>query len=482
MTKKDKETGDVTETLEDRVTRLEQQVGFVTRKLSEYRDNWKRFFSKHVSSAGDGTAAFSRPALVGAIALVLIAGLAFGVTTTWTPFNADVYGTATMTGDDSTKATTLTIGTLTVTNMTVTDLTATGTVQGEQLTSTDDASIAANLYVGTQLDLGHATDTSITRASAGDIDIEGNQVYRVGGQDVAVADGGTGLGSGTSGGVLAFTAAGTLASSAALAQYAPVIGGGAGAAPATITAGTDNQVLRGATGAACAFGSLVDGDLPATITKIIDGGEIVVAATKDLTIITDTGGATNVFVSNGAADAQYLTGNASGLNTVTASGDINANGNIVGDGSTVLTNAVIHGCTIGATEPSSGAFTTLSASGLLTASSAFTMTAGPLTLPVATKAANYTNSVTDFHVAYTPGAAFVTNTLPELSTVLGHVIIVTLINDGSGDLRVQCAAGDSFGNGACTSILLEADGDGVILHAATTALWAIVSNTGGTLE
>ena len=56
--------------------------------------------------------------------------------------------------------------------------------------------------------------------------------------DLAVADGGTGLSSGTSGGVLAFTASGTLASSSALAANALVIGGGAGVAPSTTTTGT----------------------------------------------------------------------------------------------------------------------------------------------------------------------------------------------------------------------------------------------------
>lgn len=63
-------------------------------------------------------------------------------------------------------------------------------------------------------------------------------VYSSGGTDVAVADGGTGLSSGTSGGVLAFTASGTLASSGALAANAIVIGGGAGVAPSTTTTGT----------------------------------------------------------------------------------------------------------------------------------------------------------------------------------------------------------------------------------------------------
>ncbi len=42
------------------------------------------------------------------------------------------------------------------------------------------------------IELGHATDTTIARSGAGDITIEGNAVYRAGGTDVALADGGTG--------------------------------------------------------------------------------------------------------------------------------------------------------------------------------------------------------------------------------------------------------------------------------------------------
>jgi hypothetical protein len=53
-----------------------------------------------------------------------------------------------------------------------------------------------------------------------------------------VANGGTGLTSGTSGGVPYYSATGTIASSAALAANAIVLGGGAGVTPATTTTGT----------------------------------------------------------------------------------------------------------------------------------------------------------------------------------------------------------------------------------------------------
>ena len=44
----------------------------------------------------------------------------------------------------------------------------------------------------TAVNVGAATDTTVARASAGDINVEGNLIYRAGGTDVPVADGGTG--------------------------------------------------------------------------------------------------------------------------------------------------------------------------------------------------------------------------------------------------------------------------------------------------
>jgi hypothetical protein len=64
------------------------------------------------------------------------------------------------------------------------------------------------------------------------------------GAALPVASGGTGLTAGTSGGVLYYSATGSLASSAALAANALVVGGGAGAAPATVTTGTGPSIMK----------------------------------------------------------------------------------------------------------------------------------------------------------------------------------------------------------------------------------------------
>lgn len=65
--------------------------------------------------------------------------------------------------------------------------------------SSTAAGAATNLGLGTgdspqftAVNIGHATDTTVTRPSGGDIAVEGNIVYRAGGTDVPVTDGGTG--------------------------------------------------------------------------------------------------------------------------------------------------------------------------------------------------------------------------------------------------------------------------------------------------
>jgi hypothetical protein len=126
------------------------------------------------------------------------------------------------------------------------------------------------------------------------------------GTAVTVAQGGTGITSGTSGGVPYFSSTSAIASSAALASNALVVGGGAGAAPSTITTGSGVVTALGvATGTAGAF--------------VVNGGALGTPSSGTVT---------------------NLTGTAS----------INING------------------TVGATTPAAGKFTTLEATGVTTVS------------------------------------------------------------------------------------------------------------------
>ena len=79
----------------------------------------------------------------------------------------------------------------------------------------------------TGVELGNATDTTITRATCGgDLNIEGNIVYRAGGTDVPVADGGTGVSTLTSGGVLLGSGTGAITAMAVLCDGEMIVGDG----------------------------------------------------------------------------------------------------------------------------------------------------------------------------------------------------------------------------------------------------------------
>lgn len=98
-----------------------------------------------------------------------------------------------------------------------------------------------------------ATVPSIFSISGSPITTSGTLAMTYSGTALPVANGGTGLTAGTSGGVLAYTASGTLASSGALTQYGVVIGGGAGVAPTSTAAGTAGHVLTANSGSAPTF-------------------------------------------------------------------------------------------------------------------------------------------------------------------------------------------------------------------------------------
>jgi hypothetical protein len=65
-----------------------------------------------------------------------------------------------------------------------------GTISANKIDKIDNTESTDSQFA--QIELGHASDTTLTRASAGDINVEGNIVYRAGGTDVPVTDGGTG--------------------------------------------------------------------------------------------------------------------------------------------------------------------------------------------------------------------------------------------------------------------------------------------------
>ena len=99
----------------------------------------------------------------------------------------------------------------------------------------------------TTIELGHSSDTTISRTGSGDIAVEGNAIYRAGGTDVPVTDGGTGRSTGTT--AYSLVATGTTATGAqqTLANGATtevLVGGGASALPVWTTATGSGAPVR----------------------------------------------------------------------------------------------------------------------------------------------------------------------------------------------------------------------------------------------
>lgn len=136
---------------------------------------------------------------------------------------------------------------------------------------------------------------------------------------LAVGSGGTGLTTGTSGGIPYFSSSTTIASSAVLTQNQLVIGGGAGFQPSTLgSLGTTSQVLHGNAGGAPSFSAVVAADLDSTLQVMFAYVSWGSAGTETANVIEITGtvkditGATlavattdvTIVVSDGATDGE----------------------------------------------------------------------------------------------------------------------------------------------------------------------------------
>lgn len=90
------------------------------------------------------------------------------------------------------------------------------------------ATFLGDVAVGANIELGHASDTTLARSGSGDVTIEGNAIYRAGGTDVPVADGGTGASSLTDGGVLLGSGTSAVTAMAVLTDGQMIVGDGTG--------------------------------------------------------------------------------------------------------------------------------------------------------------------------------------------------------------------------------------------------------------
>lgn len=179
---------------------------------------------------------------------------------------------------------------------------------------------------------------------------------------VTVGKGGTGITSGTSGGIPYFSGTTTIASSGALAANQIVLGGGAGTTPATLgSLGTTTTVLHGNAAGAPTFGAVVIGDTSgiaasgtnADITSTTALNTITGTAASTLalvatshaadTVTSYTGAAITITSGVGVADTDTVGATASGgAITITAgSGARNTSGTGVGGALNLLSGASV---------------------------------------------------------------------------------------------------------------------------------------------
>jgi len=206
-----------------------------------------------------------------------------------------------------------------------------------------------------------------------------------------VVNGGTGISSGTSGGVLAFTAAGTIASSAALAANAIVIGGGAGVAPSTTTTGTG--VLTAVGNAVNTTGGLVTQSGTLAANNVLLGGGASTAISSTSLLATSAAVTTGTYIKAvGYAD------------TVTAIGNTGAAQNIDVTSGGVFTATLTADCTFTIRYPvSSGASSfVLILTNDATPSRTVTLAGGTFKYPDGTLSRTTTANATDIWFFMTP--------------------------------------------------------------------------------
>jgi hypothetical protein len=184
----------------------------------------------------------------------------------------------------------------------------------------------------TAVNVGAATDTTVARASAGDINVEGNIVYRAGGTDVPVTDGGTGASSLTDGGVLLGSGTGAITAMSVLTDSQMIVGDGSGD-PVAESGATLRTSIGVGTGDSPQFTAVNVGAAADTTVARASAGDIKVEGN-----IVYRAGGTDVPVTDGGTGASSLTDGGillgSGTAAVTAMAVLTDSQMIVGNGST----------------------------------------------------------------------------------------------------------------------------------------------------
>lgn len=159
--------------------------------------------------------------------------------------------------------------------------------QGALAASAAGGAIVQGFGASFDLSFNNNTGTNVCAVATGTRTLNCNTITIT--NPLGVASGGTGIASGTSGGILGYTASGTLASSGALTANAIVLGGGAGATPTVLgSLGTTTTVLHGNVAGAPSFAAVVSADMNITPTTCTNQFVTAVSSGGVGTCTTDT--------------------------------------------------------------------------------------------------------------------------------------------------------------------------------------------------
>lgn len=244
---------------------------------------------------------------------------------------------------------------------------------------------------------------------------------------VVVARGGTGLSSGTSGGIPYFSSTSTMASSALLAANQVVVGGGAATAPTTIGSnGTSVQVLHGNNAGLPTFSqvSLVN-DVTGTLLGI-NGGTGVANTGRTITIagnLVTTGAFTSTFIAPAAGNYTLPSRAAQTNYTLSSNNSVGLYLAQQNFGSATLTNGASIGWDLNTQQV---ATLTINTAGVHTLTNATNMVNGGTYVLIVKQDATGGRTLAYGGAYKWPGGS-----VPILSTVANSVDIITFVSDGT---------------------------------------------------
>jgi len=280
---------------------------------------------------------------------------------------------------------------------------------------TDYVKVSSSIADGvTTIDFG-STGLTPNTATSGAVTVAGT---------LAVANGGTGLTAGTSGGVPYYSASGVIASSAALAAASLVVGGGAGAAPATTTTGTGVVTALGTNvGSAGAF--------------VVNGGALGTPSSGTLSNATDLPISTGV--SGLGANVATFLATPTSANLISAVSDETGSGSLVFATSPTLVTPLLG-------TPTSGTLSNCTVDG--------TDSVGFRNIPQNAQTGSYTMVLADSgkHIYHASGAGAATYTIPAASSVAYPIgTAITFINLSATSISIAITTDTMYLSSAGTT-------------------------------